>query len=111
VRRGEVWWYEEPDEAPRPWLILTRDQAIDGLQKLLAAPATRTVRGIPTEVPIGPEDGMPVDCVLSLDNTTPIAKVLLRERIATLDPAKLADVCRALNAAISCSLSHDASQP
>lgn len=104
MRRGEIWWYEEPDEAPRPWLILTRDEAIDGLHKLLAAPATRTVRGIPTEVALGPDDGMPVECVLSLDNTAPISKALLRERITTLDPTKMADVCHALSAAVSCTI-------
>jgi hypothetical protein len=52
VRRGEIWWYEEPNEEPRPWLIVTRDEAIDGLRKLLAVPTTRTIRGIATEVQI-----------------------------------------------------------
>ncbi|HEY7953217.1 MAG TPA: hypothetical protein VID70_09525 [Solirubrobacteraceae bacterium] len=45
MKRGEVWWYESPDEPPRPWVILTRDEAIDRLTKILAAPATRTIRG------------------------------------------------------------------
>jgi mRNA interferase MazF len=103
VRRGEVWWYEEPDEAPRPWLILTRDEAIDGLHKLLAAPATRTARGIPTEVPLGRDDGMPAECVLSLDNVTPVPKALLRECITVLGPSKMDEVCRALGAAVNCS--------
>jgi len=47
---------------PRPWLILTRDEAIEVLDKLLAVPATTTIRGIPTEVPLGREDGMPSEC-------------------------------------------------
>jgi mRNA-degrading endonuclease toxin of MazEF toxin-antitoxin module len=29
MRRGEVWWYENPEEPPRPWVILTRDEAIE----------------------------------------------------------------------------------
>jgi mRNA-degrading endonuclease toxin of MazEF toxin-antitoxin module len=56
VSRGEVWWYEDPEEPPRPWVILTRDEAIDGLKKVLAAPATRTIRGIQTEVRVGRDD-------------------------------------------------------
>ena len=102
MRRGEVWWYEPPEEAPRPWLILTRDEAIEALDKLLAVPATTTIRGIPTEVPLGRDDGMPTDCVLSTDNTSPILKSLLIERITTLGPQTMAEVCAALVAATSC---------
>jgi mRNA-degrading endonuclease toxin of MazEF toxin-antitoxin module len=101
VRRGEVWWYEPPEEVPRPWLILTRDEAIEALDKLLAVPAT-TIRRIPTEVPLGRGDGMPTECVLSTDNTSPILKSLLIERITTLGPETMAEVCAALVAATSC---------
>jgi mRNA interferase MazF len=102
VRRGEVWWYEPPEQAPRPWLILTRDEAIDVLDKLLAVPATTTIRGIATEVPLGPDHGMPAECVLSTDNTTPILKSLLIERVTMLGPEKVAEVCAALATATSC---------
>lgn len=102
MRRGEVWWYEEPEEPPRPWLILTRDEAIDRLKKILAAPATRTVHSIPTEVPVGLENGMPHDGVINLDNVTPIDKALLIERITTLGPDKMSAVCRALAHATAC---------
>jgi mRNA interferase MazF len=102
VRRGEIWWYEEPDEPPRPWLILVRDEAIDHLEKLLAAPTTSTIRGIPSEVRLSTDDGMPYECAVSLDNTAPVRKALLIEHITTLGPAKMTEVCRALNAATSC---------
>jgi mRNA interferase MazF len=102
VRRGEVWWYEPPEEPPRPWLILTRDEAIEALDKLLAVPATTTIRGIPTEVPLGRDDGMPAECVLSIDNTSSILKSLLIEHITSLGPGMMAEVCAALVAATSC---------
>ncbi len=102
MKRGDIWWAEEPEESPRPYLVLTRDQAIPTLNKLIVVPATRTIRNIPTEVELGREDGMGVECVLSLDNTTLILKALLIERMTTLRPAKLAEVCRALNAAVNC---------
>jgi mRNA interferase MazF len=102
MKRGEVWWYEDPDEPPRPWLILTRNEAIDGLEKVLAAPATRTIRGLPTEVRLGHDDGMPHECVLSLDNVTPVVKALLMQSVTALGPVKMQEVCRALSASVDC---------
>ncbi len=69
MRRGEVWWHEPPDSKRRPILILTRDEAVDRVFNVIAVPATGTVRGLATEVEIGPADGMPIECVLALDNT------------------------------------------
>lgn len=69
MRRGEVWWHEPPDTKRRPVLILTRDEAVDRVVNVIAVPATGTVRGLVTEVEIGPADGMPIECVLALDNT------------------------------------------
>ena len=58
MRRGEVWWVEDPDAGRRPHLILTRDTAVPVLTQVIAIPATRTVRGLPTEVELGIDDGM-----------------------------------------------------
>lgn len=100
--RGEVWWYDEPGKEPRPFVILTRPEAIAVLDKLVGVPSTQTVRGIQTEVELGPQDGMRGQCVLSTDNVTVIHKAHLRKRIATLGPAKLNEICHALDVAISC---------
>jgi mRNA-degrading endonuclease toxin of MazEF toxin-antitoxin module len=70
MRRGEVRWHEPPDDKRRPVLILTRAEAIGSLNKLVAAPATGTIRGLASEVAVGPEDGMLRESVISLDNTT-----------------------------------------
>ena len=102
MNRGEVWWYELPDVGRRPGCILTRQAAIPVLNALLVVPATRTIRDIPTEVHIGPEDGMPTDCALVLDNLLAIPKVLLTQRITRLGPAKLAELCNALAVAAGC---------
>ena len=59
MRRGEIWWADDPDAGSRPHLVLTRDSAVPVLSGLLVVPVTRTFRGIPTEVPIGIEHGMP----------------------------------------------------
>jgi mRNA interferase MazF len=102
VKRGEVWWAEEPEEGPRPYLILTRDEAIGKLNKLVVAPATRTIWGIPTEVEIGREEGLNTDSVLSLDNVTLIRKTFLIERMGALRPQKMVEVCAALVSATNC---------
>lgn len=102
MRRGEVWWHEPPDDKRRPVLILTRTEAIDSLNKLVVAPATGTIRGLPSEVPVGPEDGMPRESVISLDNTTLVRKALLTERITTLGSEQMNEVCKALDYATSC---------
>jgi mRNA interferase MazF len=85
--RGEVWWHEPPDDEPRPFVILTRNEAIAGLEKLVAVPTTQTIRGIPSEVELGHDDGMPGDCVVSTDNITVVRKMLLTRHITTLSPS------------------------
>jgi len=102
VNRGEVWWVEDPELGRRPHMVLTRQAAIPVLLRILAVPATRTIRGIPTEVSLGPEDGMPDECVLSLDNLTVIPRALFVERITRLRPERLGAVCQALAIATGC---------
>ena len=83
MNRGEVWWVEHPRPAGGA-CILTRQAAIPVLTSVLVAPATRTVRGIPTEVALTRDEGMPEDCALTLDNVTSVPKALLTERIRSL---------------------------
>ena len=100
--RGEVWWAEEPDIGRRPVLVLTRDRAIDVLTSVIVVPATRTIRDIPTEVRLGPEDGLPTDCAASFDNLRVLPKAYLVDRLATLGPDRLSAACHALRAAVDC---------
>lgn len=102
MNRGEVWWVEDPEVGRRPHLVLTRDAAVHVLHAVIAAPATRTVRGIPTEVPLTREDGMPDDCVLSLDNVTVVPKSLFRRRICNLSAERMGETCDALRYATGC---------
>ena len=103
MTRGEVWWVEDPEAGRRPFLVLTREEALPVLRSLIGVPATRTVRGIPTEVPLGREDGMPSDCVLLLDNTTLLPKAFFVERICRLGLDRMREVCAALGIATGCS--------
>ncbi|MCY4193709.1 MAG: type II toxin-antitoxin system PemK/MazF family toxin [bacterium] len=100
--RGEIWWGEIEDLGRRPFLIMTRPSAIPVLHQLVAAPVTRTIRNIPTELRMGPDDGMPQDCAASFDNLRVVSKALLVERICTLGPDRLAQACTALRTALAC---------
>ena len=72
------------------------------LSGLLVVPRDTDGRGIPTEVPIGIEHGMPSEGVLSLDNVTTMPKAFLRERICELPAERMRRVCDALALATGC---------
>lgn len=102
IGRGQVWWVEVPEAGRRPALVLTRTAAIPVLNRVVVAPATRTVRGIPTEVALDRDDGMPEACALSLDNLTVVAKGALRTLVCTLGRQQMLAVCTALRFAVDC---------
>jgi mRNA interferase MazF len=102
VRRGEVRWAQHPEWPRRPALVLTRDEAIDRLNEAFVVLATTNIRGLPTEVELGMDDGMPRACVLNADHVASLPKVYLGDLIATLSSERLAEVCRALDRATAC---------
>ena len=97
MRRGEVRWYtfEAPDRR-RPVLILTRDSAIGFLNALTVAPITTTIRDIPSEVILAPDDGLLTECAANMDNMQTVMKRRLGSVIACLSPDKMADVNQAI---------------
>ncbi len=54
------------------------------------------------EVPLGRDEGMPVDCAASFDNLRVVPKANLTERMCSLGPARLAEACEALRNAVDC---------
>lgn len=101
-RQGDVWWGESPEAKGRPYLVITRDQAIDVLRTVLVAPVTRTVRSIPTEVPLGPDEGLLTECAATVDNALPFPKSMLVRRMGSLAPDRLGELCAAWSAAADC---------
>jgi mRNA interferase MazF len=99
--QGEVWWAEAEDKR-RPVLIVTRSDAVPVLTWIVVAPVTRTVRRIPTEVTLGPEHGLPDDCVASFDNLQPIRRSFLTQRVGELSIDQREEICRALQALADC---------
>jgi mRNA interferase MazF len=97
-----VWWGEIEGVGRRPFLVMTRNPAVPVLTSVLAAPVTRTIRGIPTELRLGPADGLPDECVASFDNLRVVPKANLVERIGALDVERLDEACSALRTAVDC---------
>lgn len=68
----------------RPVVVLTREHAIGALTHITVAPITGTARGLRTEVPVGPANGLAQPSVVSCDNITTIAASALDQRIGAL---------------------------
>jgi mRNA interferase MazF len=101
MRRGELWWANLPRPiGQRPVVLLSRDTAYDTRELVIVSPVTTRVRGLYTEVPLGPEDGLRRASVANLDVIMTVSKGRLRERISGLSPEKLAAVDAAIHFAM-----------
>lgn len=102
VSRGDICWVSLPDGKRRPALVLTRNQAIPAMGRVVIAYLTTRIRGIPTEVRLDTDDGLPRECVVNFDNLRTVSCALLSEPIATLSGPRMYEVCRALAIATGC---------
>jgi mRNA interferase MazF len=101
MQRGEVWWAEMPQPVGRhPVVLLSRDSAYRVRTSVTVGIVTRTIRGIPVEVPLGVEDGLPQNCVINLDEIVTIPKNILTECITKLPSGKMAAVAEAIRFAL-----------
>jgi mRNA interferase MazF len=97
MRRGEIWWADLPAPAGRrPVVLLSRNEAYAVRELVTVAPVTTRVRRIPTEVPLGPAEGLPKACVVNLDTITTIPRQTLTAAIGSLPAEKLTAVERSL---------------
>jgi len=101
MRRGEIYWVDFP--APvgrRPAVLVSRDESYSVRSRCIVVPLTRTVRGIPTEVRVGPADGLSQAGVANADEIVTIPRTLLRERITALGISRCLELNRALDFAL-----------
>ncbi len=101
MKRGEIWWAQLGQPAGRrPVLLLSRDESYDLRDHVILSPLTTHPRGLPTEVEVGAEDGLPRPSVVNLDVLNTEFKHALREKITTLRPEKMLAVEAALRFAL-----------
>jgi mRNA interferase MazF len=101
MQRGEIWFASTPG-GDRPVLILTRDPVAASIDSLVVAPLTRTERGLVSELPLTPADGVPTACVANFDNLHTLQRGRFRNRIATLSAPRMAQACLILRSATGC---------
>ncbi len=101
--RGEVWWCELAEVGRRPVVVLSRDAAIPRLRRTLIGPCTTTIRGIPSEVLLEPdEDPVPRRSVVNLDSVESVSLGTLVGRLGRLSDERMRQICKALEIAVAC---------
>ncbi|QGF23094.1 type II toxin-antitoxin system PemK/MazF family toxin [Raineyella fluvialis] len=80
----------------RPVVVLTRDAARSAMTKVTVAPITSTIKGLSSEVPVGPENGLDHDGAISLDNVVTIPVALLGRTVGFLTEVQEAGLARAV---------------
>ena len=102
-RRGEIWQYRfsAPDRR-RPVVVLTRQDVLPMLRTAIVAPITSTIRGLPSEVVVGTDEGLKHDSAINLDHVQTVEQRSLHSFVGTLSEEKMRRVCRALALATGC---------
>lgn len=70
-------------------VLLSRDEAYSVRTRATVALVTSRIRAIPTEVRLGPSDGLQRVCVANADELLTIPLSLLERRITALSSAKV----------------------
>ncbi len=100
--RGDVWFADVPFDKRRPVLVLTRDPMGRILESVICVPVTSQVRGVGTEVVIGPEVGLARESVVNLDNTMLLHRSRLLRRMGQASADTVDAACAALAIAVGC---------
>ena len=87
--------FGRPDKT-RPVLVLSRTSALGFLSEITVAPVTRTIRGIPTELRLGPEQGLTEESVAKLDALQTVSKGRIGRFVGSISPAMKPLIRRAL---------------
>jgi len=103
IARGDIWMYgfSSPDKR-RPVVVITRPEVIGLLHTVMVAPITSTIRGAPSEVVVGVDEGLKHESAVNLDHVQTVDQSRLIRRVGRLSPSRMRAVCRALAIAVGC---------
>jgi mRNA interferase MazF len=96
----QVWWADL--DKIRPVVVLTRARVAPRLRRVLVAPVTTTVRGLRTEVALGPSEGVKAGSVANLDNAQLLPVDTLLRRAGQIHPARWPEFCTAMAKVMAC---------
>ena len=103
LNRGDIWLLTLPrPDKKRPVLILSGGPLIHALHTVTVAAVTSTLRGSPTEVELGPDEGLKHISCANLCNLFTVPQAHLRSFLGSVGRAKMTEVCRALAVATGC---------
>ncbi|MEV4510559.1 type II toxin-antitoxin system PemK/MazF family toxin [Dactylosporangium sp. NPDC049525] len=83
----------------RPVVILTRERVRPYLQRVTVAPITTTIRGLHTEVEVGPRNGLERDSVIACDNIVTMPRSDIGRMLGYLLPDQEQALTRAITTA------------
>ncbi|MBA0124000.1 type II toxin-antitoxin system PemK/MazF family toxin [Haloechinothrix sp. YIM 98757] len=83
----------------RPVLVLTRELVRPHLTRVTVAPITTTTRGLSTEVPVGRDNGLDHDCVVSCDNIVTVPATTLGRQVGYFLPRQEPGLAEAIRSA------------
>jgi len=72
------------------------------LHSVVCAPITSRIRGLATEVAVGPEAGLVAASVANFDNIFLLSRSRLVRRLGRASAAAMAHACSAVEAALGC---------
>jgi len=103
MKRGEVYWlaFKAPRKR-RPVVVLTRDTLVPRLNSVTVAEITSTVREIPSQVILTPDDGMSKTCAVNLHNIQTVQQSRFKrsDLITVLPARKMRQLAAALKFAL-----------
>ncbi|WP_182376282.1 type II toxin-antitoxin system PemK/MazF family toxin [Nocardioides sp. WS12] len=85
----------------RPVLVLTREPVRGAMRRVTVALITSTAKGLSTEVPVGPANGLEESCVVSCDNIITIDKRSLGRHVGFFFDRQEADLAAAIVSAFA----------
>jgi mRNA interferase MazF len=93
IQRGDVRWFRfaSPDKR-RPVLILGRSDVLPSLAQVPVIPLSTQARGLPWEVRLSTDEGLPSACVLKPEWTRTVERAQLGALIARLPEGRWMEV-------------------
>ena len=105
MRRGDLYRVSRPSHPDpkrfRIFVVVSRQVLIDSkYSTVVCAPVYSARHGLSTQVPVGPDEGLRHDSSIHCDELVSLPKSMLTQFVAALPPDKIADLDRALIAAL-----------
>lgn len=107
MKRADLYRVRRPPGDPKPartFVVVSRQALIDSAYStVVCAPVFSETHGLPTQVPVGPAEGLKHDSAVHCDGLVSIEKGRLTDYVSHLSAAKITELDRALEAALDLS--------